>query len=276
MDYQEEQAQELEILTSIYDEEEFERTPKFSYFSTNVQKYHPQNTEFESFPTRTNLILVPTCTTLQLTPAQFSLHVILPPTYPETIPILSLSLTPTSPRSTIPKDHHAEILAKLNAAAEENLGMAMIFTLVSILKETLEELLVSHEAKEKEAIRLAEEREKQRLREEVDIQIRGLRRTPVTYELFLEWKRNFDAWKEAERKKGNDVENVRGRNKEKERREDGRLSGREVFERAKAETDEGFDEGEEDGLVEREKSDEEEDEKVDLVAGQVREMTVET
>jgi hypothetical protein len=26
MDYQEEQAQELEILTSIYDEEEFERT----------------------------------------------------------------------------------------------------------------------------------------------------------------------------------------------------------------------------------------------------------
>ena len=99
----------------------------------------------------------------------------------------------------------------------------------------------------------------------------------MTYELFLEWKRNFDAWKEAERKKGNDVENVRGRNKEKERREDGRLSGREVFERMMAETDEGFDEGEEDGLVEREKSDEEEEDgKVDLVTGQVREMTVET
>jgi len=156
----------------------------------------------------------------------------------------------------------------------------MIFTLVSILKETLEDLLVSHEAKEKEAARLAEERDKQRLREEVELQIRGLRRTPVTYELFLEWKRKFDAWKEAERNKGNDVENVRGRNKEKERREEGRLSGREVFERMKAETDEGFDEGEEDGLVEREESDDEEvvvmDEKVDDIAGQVREMKVDT
>jgi len=156
----------------------------------------------------------------------------------------------------------------------------MIFTLVSILKETLEDLLVSHEAKEKEAARLAEERDKQRLREEVELQIRGLRRTPVTYELFLEWKRKFDAWKEAERNRGNDVENVRGRNKEKEKREEGRLSGREVFERMKAETDEGFDEGEEDGLVEREESDDEEvvvmDEKVDDIAGQVREMKVDT
>jgi hypothetical protein len=152
--------------------------------------------------------------------------------------------------------------------------MAMIFTLVSILKETLEELLVSHEAKEKEAARLAEERKKQKLREEVEVQIKGLRRTPVTYELFLEWKRTFDAWKEAEKNKGNDVENVRGRNKEKERREEGRLSGREVFERLKAETDEGFDEGEEDGLVEREKSDDEED-KVEFVARQIGEMKVE-
>jgi len=152
--------------------------------------------------------------------------------------------------------------------------MAMIFTLVSILKETLEELLVSHEAREKEAVRVAEEREKQKLREEVEVQIKGLRRTPVTYELFLEWKRTFNAWKEAEKKKGNDVENVRGRNKEKEKREEGRLSGREVFQRLKAETDEGFDEGEEDGLVEREKSDDDE-EKVEFVAGQIGEMKVE-
>ena len=149
----------------------------------------------------------------------------------------------------------------------------MIFTLVSILKETLEELLVSNEAKAKEAARLAEEREKQRFREEVELQIKGLRRTPVTYELFLEWKQNFDAWKAAEKKKGNDVENVRGRNKEKEKREEGRLTGREVFERMKAETDEGFDEGEEDGLVEREKSDDEE--KVEVVVGQIKEIKVE-
>ena len=149
----------------------------------------------------------------------------------------------------------------------------MIFTLVSVLKETLEELLVSAEVKEKEIIRLAEEREKQRLRDEVEQQIKGLRRTPVTYELFLEWKTKFDTWKAEQKTKGNDVENVRGRNKEKEKREEGRLSGREVFEKIKAAMDEGFEEGEEDGLVEREKSDEEAE--VEVVAGQLGELKVE-
>jgi hypothetical protein len=148
----------------------------------------------------------------------------------------------------------------------------MIYTLVSILKETLEEMLISAEAKEKENARLAEEREKQKLRDEVEAQIKGLRRTPVTFDLFMEWKVKFDAWKDEQLKRGNDVENVRGRNREKEKREEGRLSGREVFEKIKAEAD-GFEEGEEDGLVEREKSD---DEEVQVVVGQVREMKVES
>jgi hypothetical protein len=148
----------------------------------------------------------------------------------------------------------------------------MIFTLVSILKEILEELLVSAEVKQNEIARLAEEREKQRIQEELESQIRGIRRTPVTYELFLEWKAKFDAWKKEQMKRGNDVENVRGRNKEKEKREEGRLNGREVFERIKAEMDEGFEEGEEDGLVDREKSDEEEENNVEVVAGQIGEM----
>jgi hypothetical protein len=153
--------------------------------------------------------------------------------------------------------------------------MAMIFTLVSILKETLEEMLISAEEKDRESKRIAEEREKQRLKEEVEAQIKGLRRTPVTFELFMEWKAKFDAWKEEQKKKGNDVENVRGRNKEKEKREEGRMNGREVFERIKAvPADEGFEEGEEDGLVERENTDEEEN--VEIVAGQMGELKVET
>jgi hypothetical protein len=151
----------------------------------------------------------------------------------------------------------------------------MIFTLVSILKEILEEMLISAEEKEKEKKRIAEEREKQRLKEEVEAQLKGLRRTPVTFELFMEWKVKFDAWKEEQKKKGNDVENVRGRNKEKEKREEGRMNGREVFERIKAvAADEGFEEGEEDGLVERENTDGEEN--VEVVAGQMGELKVET
>ena len=191
-------------------------------------------------------------------------------------PELSLSLTPTSPRSTIPKAQYPEILRKLNTAAEENLEMAMIFTIVSILKETLEALLVSAEVKEQEIARITEEREKQKLRDQVESQIRsGLRRTPVTYELFLEWKAKFDAWKVEQRNKGNDVENIRGRNREKEKREEGRLNGREVFQRLKAEADEGFEEGEEDGLVERQKHDDEEEKEIEVVSGQMEEMKVE-
>ena len=76
-------------------------------------------------------------------------------------------------------------------------------------------------------------------------------------------------------KKGKDMDNLRGRNREKERREEGRLTGREVFERIKAEAaDEGFEEGEEDGLVEREKSDDEEG-MMEATAGQLMEMKVE-
>jgi hypothetical protein len=145
--------------------------------------------------------------------------------------------------------------------------MAMIFTLVSILKETLEEMLISADTKAKEAARIAAERSKQQLIDEVEVQIKSLRRTPVTYELFMEWKETFDKWKEEQRRKGNDVENVRGRNREKESRAEGRLNGREVFERMKMEQIEGFEEGEEDGLVDRRRSDDE------LDAADVRDVT---
>jgi hypothetical protein len=212
-----------------------------------------------------------------LTAVQFVLHIILPPTYPEVVPELSLSLSPSSPRSTIPKDQYPEILSHLTSAADENLGMAMIFTLVSILKETLEEMLVSAETKAKEAARIAAEREKQKLIDEVEGEIKTLRRTPVTYELFIEWKDTFDKWKEDQMKKGNDVENVRGRNREKENRMEGRLNGREVFERMKVEQMEGFEEGEEDGLVQRRKSEEEEEgeEEVRDVTERLDELKVE-
>jgi RWD domain len=271
MEYETEQAQELEILTSIYDEEEFEgkrfliRNITFrnlsDWISDTGDSWHGQTRSwyfsYGAF----------------LTSAHFLLHVILPPTYPEVIPELSLSLTSTSPRSTIPKDQFGGIVEKLNVAAEENLGMAMIYTLVSILKETLEELLLSNEAKEKENVRLAEEKEKLLAQDEFESQIRGLRRTPVTYELFVEWKTKFNEWKKEQKRTGNDIENVRGRNREKERREEVRLSGREVFERLKAEAEEGFEEGEEDGLIEREDGDDSEEPQ--NVAAQVGMLKVE-
>jgi hypothetical protein len=158
----------------------------------------------------------------------------------------------------------------LNVAAEENLGMAMIYTLVSILKESLEDTLLSADSREKETLRLAEERERERLRADVETQIKSLRRTPVTFDLFMEWKGKFDKWKAEQKRLGNDVDNVRGRNMEKERREEWRLTGREVFERMKAEAGEGFEEGEEDGLVETQDSNDEDVENVTQKVGETQ------
>jgi hypothetical protein len=196
----------------------------------------------------------------------------LPPTYPEVVPEISLSLTPTSPRSPIPKDQYPEILSKLNAAAEKNIGIAMIFTLVSILKETLEELLISADEKAKEATRIAEEKERQRQKEEPEEQIKPIRRTPVTFDLFVEWKTNFDRWKLEQKKTGNDVDNVRGRNREKEKREEGRLTGKEWFEKMRLEAGEGFEAGEEDGLMEEEGSDEED--QVEITRRKIQDLKV--
>ena len=151
----------------------------------------------------------------------------------------------------------------------------MIFTLVSILKEILEELLISADEKAKEAQRIAEECERQKAREEVEEQIiKSIRRTPVTHELFLEWKGNFDKWKAEQKKKGNDVENIRGRNREKERREEGRLTGREWFEKMRLEAGEGFEAGEEDGLMEKEGSDREDLDEVEVTSKKMGEMKV--
>jgi len=60
---------------------------------------------------------------------------------------------------------------------------------------------------------------------------------------------------------------VRGLNRGKGSRAEGRYYGREVFERMKMEQIEGFEEGEEDGLVDRRRSDDE------LDAADVRDVT---
>ena len=57
MDHQEEQAQELEILTSIYTEEEFERFKLLESY-VDEQKYLQQNTKYESLLTQINRTLV--------------------------------------------------------------------------------------------------------------------------------------------------------------------------------------------------------------------------
>ncbi|KNZ74249.1 RWD domain-containing protein, partial [Termitomyces sp. J132] len=142
--------------------------------------------------------------------------------YPEVLP--ELSLKPVEGEIT---DQELEsILEGLRSVGNDNLGMAMTFTLVSHLREQL-----SHLVRIRTERRAREEKEKERLAlEEEEARTRG---TPVTIGSFKVWKMVFDqdiamkrAREEEERMKG-----LTPREREEFKRVTSRLTGRQLFER---------------------------------------------
>merc|ERR1719234_1020229 len=86
----------------------------------------------------------------------------------------------------------SELRASIDTVVEENLGMAMIFSIISSSIEWLGE-------KNDQLKREAEE-EKQRIKEmEEEEERKKLEGTKVTIESFLAWKAEFDAEKDVER-----------------------------------------------------------------------------
>merc|ERR1719286_6888 len=111
-----------------------------------------------------------------------------PDTYPDVAPEIDIEDS-----DGIDDDILEEYKSSLLTVAEENLGMAMVFTIVSAGIEWLGE-------KNDQLKREAEE-EKQRIKEEEEEEERKkLEGTKVTIESFLAWKAEFDAEKDVERK----------------------------------------------------------------------------
>jgi RWD domain len=126
------------------------------------------------------------------------LRVTYPDSYPDVLPELSLDVL----EGTLNDQESDELISELNTISEENIGMAMTFTLISHIRERLLVLLQSRvEQKRREAV------EKERL--EIEVCFRFLiilvlhskapqaeeartRGTPVTPEAFLSWKSKFD------------------------------------------------------------------------------------
>ena len=115
---------------------------------------------------------------------------ILPPTYPDVVPILSLHpLAPTGER--LEGDDEARLLSELKTEAENNVGMAMIFTLVSQLKEGLNEIIAKRQLDQSRILELKalaiEEKEQEKFRgQKVDLAS------------FTAWKARFTKEMEAE------------------------------------------------------------------------------
>ncbi|KAL2020181.1 hypothetical protein VTK56DRAFT_8705 [Thermocarpiscus australiensis] len=162
-----------------------------------------------------------------------------PEEYPDKAPLLDLS----APQNAVPHqylniaDDKHQLLQGLEATIEENLGMAMVFTLVSALKEAAEQLVVERReaaAKAHEAAIIAAEHEENK-------KFHG---TPVTRETFLKWRESF--LKEMEEARIREEEERAAELKKARIKEPARLTGKQLWERGLAA---GYQEdGDEDGV----------------------------
>jgi len=144
--------------------------------------------------------------------------------YPDTLPELTAELL----EGQIEEEELVDLLNGLNILGEENVGMAMTFTLVSHLREQLAELARSRAENER---RLAAEKERLELEAE-EAKTRG---TPVTRESFLAWKFKFDKEMAAKRVKEQEekLKSLTPKEREEYKRFQGRPTGKQIFERSR-------------------------------------------
>lgn len=162
-----------------------------------------------------------------------------PDDYPDKAPLLELSAPPNgAPHEYLNvADDKEQLLQDLEATVEENIGMAMVFTLVSALKEAAEQLVIERRgaaAKVHEETLLAAEREENK-------KFHG---TPVNRETFLQWREGF--LKEMEEASIREEEERVAELKKARIKEPAKFTGRQLWERGLAAA--GQEEVEEDGV----------------------------
>ncbi|KAJ7219249.1 RWD-domain-containing protein [Mycena pura] len=168
---------------------------------------------------------------------KLTLEVQYPRQYPDVLP--ELSLYAIEGEGEIEDSEINDLLKDLLAVGEENLGIAMTFTLVSHLREQLSTFVKARTERRRQ-----EDREKERLA--IEAEEARTRGTSVTLESFRAWKIIFDQ-EQAALKKNLEEEKYRGltpKEREEIKRVGGRLSGRQLFERHRnLEEDEKLEEG---------------------------------
>ncbi|KAI4121350.1 MAG: hypothetical protein LQ338_006413 [Usnochroma carphineum] len=155
------------------------------------------------------------------------LTVTYPPSYPDEAPILDLSLPPNAPKISYLdlSTDSSTLLSSLKPTITENLGMAMIFTLVTTLQESIESLIRSRIAD----VQKAKDREQEEAEAKENAKFHGER---VTRESFLKWRERFreetSVREEEERlRKEREAEGkVKGGGKKEDK-----LTGRELWEK---------------------------------------------
>lgn len=163
-------------------------------------------------------------------PPVLILQVSYPAEYPDVAPDLDLFAPPNAPkhpRLDIQEDR-GRLLEALQPTVEENMGMAMVFTLVSTLKDSAELLM----AERVNAVHALKEVEATKAEEEENRRFQG---TAVTRETFVEWIRNFTKeMEELEQRQREEKEAEERKFKKLPVKEEKRLTGKQLWERGLA------------------------------------------
>ncbi|TKX19959.1 RWD domain-containing protein [Elsinoe australis] len=172
-------------------------------------------------------------------PPTILLHVSYPDTYPDTAPRLDINSPPNAsrhPQLDVQEDKSL-LLKSLDSTIEENLGMAMVFTLVTTLKEAAEQLILDRKAE----VQAEKDEEAAKAEAEENRKFEG---TKVTRETFLAWRERFR--KEMEEEKERAEREREEELKRKKIKEEKKLTGKELWVRGMAGNvaEEGEDEGE--------------------------------
>lgn len=156
-------------------------------------------------------------------PAIIILNVSYPPDYPDEAPRLDVTQPPNAPKHPYLDIHEDKqrLLDSLKETIEENLGMAMIFTLVTVIKDSAE-LLITERQNAKQALveiaaAKAEEEENKKFQGEA-----------VTRESFLAWREKFRKEMEDEKRRKEEEREL----EEKKKRivkEEKKLTGKELW-----------------------------------------------
>ncbi|KAF3762342.1 RWD-domain-containing protein [Cryphonectria parasitica EP155] len=146
-----------------------------------------------------------------------------PADYPDKAPHLDLSTDDGSEKHPLfsVADDKTALLTALGPVIEENMGMAMVFTLVTTLKEEAEQLVLRRRedaARAHEEVLLAAEREENK-------KFHG---TPVTRDTFLQWRDGFI--REMEEQRVRDEEERAAEMKKARIKDPTRLTGRQLWE----------------------------------------------
>lgn len=169
------------------------------------------------------------------------LEVTYPEDYPDVAPELNITSPPNAPkhpRLDVQEDRD-RLLEALQPTIEETMGMAMVFTLVSTLKDSAELLM----AERANAVQAEKEMAAAQAEEEENKKFQG---TPVNRETFLEWNARFQKEIQEEEQRQREEKEAEDK-KKKSTKEEKKLTGRQLWEQGLAGKGD-YDEGDDDAM----------------------------